>query len=142
MPERFVVEQRKDCYLLWNERDFSMPRRCVASFPNHPYDKHESSILAEICAAALNRELPGQATGTWETPKPKPNPRPQACSVPGPDPTPAPAAPAPEPSTPAQAAPLYPPADRPAKKSMPDISKLQGRAKVQAMRKSLFGSEA
>lgn len=142
---RYIVEERRDCVLVWNELDFSMPRRMVASFPSHPHDKGESAILAEICAAALNRELPGRVT---ETPDPELDVPPVAATR---QPAEAPAA-----TAPVQPAPATPPASQPMtplqayaatrvaqreRKAMPDVSGLKGRDKVQAMRKSLFGDD-
>lgn len=60
---RFQVEESNGFALVVNGRDFSMPRRYVASFPPHPFDKNEARILADICAEALNRELPGSFAG-------------------------------------------------------------------------------
>lgn len=101
MPEpRFHVEERKDCVLVWNERDFALPRRCVASFPNHPHDKHEAMILAGICVAAINRELPGHVA---ENPDPELDVPPVAATRKPAAPRPVPAAPpAPAAMTPLQ----------------------------------------
>lgn len=164
---RYRIEEKRDCVLIWNERDWSLPRRMVASFPGHPYDKGEALILAEICAAALNRELPGRVAGDPDpdldvppvaaTRKPVAAPmvsdvelssRREAGNF-----LPAPAE-APEAPAPAQPAPAAPPVPQPQtplqayaatrvaqreRKPMPDVSNLKGREKVQAMHASLFG---
>lgn len=135
---RFRVEERRDCALIWNVRDFSMPKRMVASFPGHPYDKNEAAILAEICAAALNSELPGLVA---------PEPEAEAAEVE--------AQSAPESSAPvnvpwespqASPRPAPPRAPQPQaekeRRSMPKgWENLKGADKVKALSNSLFGDE-
>lgn len=148
----YTLEERKGGYILvWREQDWSMPRRMVASFPPHPHDPHESAILAKLLVDLLNREFPNRATEGDHDPAldvppvviqrklaaaptpPAPAPAPPAA----PQPVPA-ASPAPQPMTPLQAYAATRVAKRD-RKPMPDLAGLEGRSKVQAMTRSLFG---
>lgn len=66
-PRFRAVPTQDGHHVVVNYRDWCFPSRVVASFAPHPHDPNEAGIIAEICAEALNRELPGLTAGAPAT---------------------------------------------------------------------------